>query len=235
MRPYTRAGDDRPTLGAVIAASCCHAAVVGLVSWLSTSLNFPSAEPVTRSRASRAERIAYVPVQSHAPTTTGSFTKPARTGPRVTPEAVAPPLPVIPIQADTVAFIAATISEGTTVSRPGPLYSPFVVDMDPRFVLPSAVSNGAAPVVHRVLSDSMRAWAAQQYARNYWVVGDHEAKFGVSRGRLHLGTFWIPAPKLISLQDADPRIRDQRSMLAEVREQAERRWRDSIVSAPRRP
>jgi hypothetical protein len=111
--------------------------------------------------------------------------------------------------------------------------------MDQRLLAPFATHVDSLAAVRGLL----RAAFAEAHARDRvasaasdWTVGAGDARFGLSPGRLHLGRFVIPLPvSMMSLRDADPRARQQQSMLREVRDQGERRWRDSVVGAPRRP
>ena len=58
------------------------------------------------------------------------------------------------------------------------------------------------------------------------------ARLGISPMRVHLGLFDVPVPlTFVSMRDLDPQTAGRRRMLDEVRAQANRALRDSIVSA----
>lgn len=80
-------------------------------------------------------------------------------------------------------------------------------------------------------NDSITHEDVRKRAASNWTV-NVLGGIGVSPLRVHLGLFVVPVPvKVVSLSDFDQHRRARRSILDEVRQQSERAWRDSAVSA----
>ena len=117
---------------------------------------------------------------------------------------------------------------------------PVLPAVDPRLYArePLSATERQLQASMDALRDSLRRAPSRPPAGGNWTLslGDG-GRLGVSSGIvLHFGHLTIPVPlKAVHLRDLGPEARARRSMIDEIREQAERVRRDSIVAARRRP
>lgn len=224
---------------AFAAALLAHAAIVGLVLWIPSHLS-PAwlAAPARRSQA-HASSLTFIALPR--PRTVTPATRPRSSAPRGAPvPADASGLDVGGAVAGAAPFAADTGAVAPSHSRPaGVLESPFVRSRDVRLLAPLVAEVDSLAALrgrlHAAFAEALARERAASAALD-WTVGTGDARYGLTPGRLHLGGLVIPLPvSMMSMQDADPRARQKRSMLREVREQGEQRWSARVVGAPRRP
>ena len=222
---------------AFAAALVAHAAIVGLVLWIPSQLGPVWREAPAPRATDHASSLTFMALP-RSPTATPATRPPSGVARGAPVPADSSGLDIggaaaAPFAADTGAVTAAR-------SRPAELLdSPFVRPLDQRLLAPFVheVDSLAAlrGLLHVAFAEALARERAASAASD-WTVGTGDARFGLTPGRLHLGRVVIPLPvNMVSLRDVDPRVRQQRSMLREARDQGERRWRDSVVAAPRRP
>lgn len=134
----------------------------------------------------------------------------------------------------------AASSPATPSAATDRLATPLMPDVDPRLYPrePLSASERQFQASVDALKDSLRRAPSRQPTGGNWTLslGDG-GRLGVSSGIvLHFGHLTIPVPlKAVHLRDLGPEARARRSMIDEIREQAERVRRDSIVAARRQP
>ena len=225
-------------LVAVVAALVAQAALIAVLLW------FPAPAALSGAPARRAPvpavTLTYIPLQRTPPS---PVVAPLGRGLQRTTESATPGLDGLTLGGiDTASAPGAseTSSAVTADEQPcGMFDSPFMRSRDTRLVVPPVSEMDSLDALRGHLTAAFAEAIARERAANAasdWTLGTGDARFGLSPGRLHLGRLVIPLPVSVrSLRDVDPRVRQQQSMLREVREQGERREHDGAVAAPRRP